>query len=97
MNNDGKLDVAVANAGSNDVSVLLGTGTGTLAAAVNYRVGRMPFSPAAVDLNRDGFLDLVVANTNLGGSASISILINRGNGTFFNFSANSARRAWPCW
>jgi hypothetical protein len=35
FNRDGKLDVAIANFGSNDVSILLGVGDGTFAAAGN--------------------------------------------------------------
>ena len=41
FNGDGKLDLAVANYGSSNVSILLGNGDGTFKAAVNYgcRVG----------------------------------------------------------
>ncbi|HYA23574.1 MAG TPA: VCBS repeat-containing protein, partial [Terriglobales bacterium] len=36
FNGDGKLDLAVSNNGSNNLSVLLGNGNGTFKAAVNY-------------------------------------------------------------
>ena len=39
FNGDGKADLAVANHGSNNVSVLLGNGDGTFQAAVNYGGG----------------------------------------------------------
>ena len=39
FNGDGKPDLAVANDGSNNVSVLLGNGDGTFQTAVNYRRG----------------------------------------------------------
>ena len=42
FNGDGKLDLAVANEGSNNVSVLLGNGDGTFQAAVNYGAGLGP-------------------------------------------------------
>jgi hypothetical protein len=41
---DGKLDLAVASADRNNVSVLLGNGDGTFQPAVNYAVGSDPTS-----------------------------------------------------
>ena len=41
---DGKADLAVANLGSDNVSVLLGNGNGTFQAVVNHRVGEGPRS-----------------------------------------------------
>jgi hypothetical protein len=63
FNRDGKLDLAVANYGSNDVSVLIGNGDGTFHDAVNYGTGMQPLSVAVGDFNGDGKLDLVVANS----------------------------------
>src|SRR5262249_55915503 len=48
-------------------------------AATTYATENGPFSIPAGDLDRDGHLDLAVANR---GSASVSVVINRGNGTF---------------
>ena len=42
FNGDGKLDLAVANASSDNVSILLGTGTGSFGAATNFDVGTDP-------------------------------------------------------
>ena len=42
FNGDGIPDVAVANVGSNNVSILLGTGTGSFGAATNFAVGSTP-------------------------------------------------------
>src|SRR5688500_16059146 len=39
FNRDGRLDLAVANQDSNNVSILLGNGSGTFAAPVNYATG----------------------------------------------------------
>lgn len=86
---DGKLDLAVANNGSNNVSVLRGNGNGSFQAPTNYAAGVEPTSVAAGDLNGDNKSDLVVANY---GSANVSVLLNKGNGTFGaanNFSAGS--------
>jgi hypothetical protein len=79
FNGDGKPDLAVANSGSNNVSVLLGNGDGTFHAAVNYTVGSNPISVAVGDFNGDGKLDLVTANS---GSNNISVLLGNGDGTF---------------
>jgi hypothetical protein len=76
FNGDGKADLAVANFDSNNVSILLGTGTGVFGAAATYPVGTNPSSVATGDLNGDGFLDLAVAN-----AGSNNILILRGTGT----------------
>ena len=62
FNGDGKPDLAVANSGSNNVSVLLGNGDGTFQAPVNYTAGSRSASVAVADFNGDGKPDLVVAN-----------------------------------
>ena len=59
---DGKLDLAVANDGSNAVSILMGNGDGTFQPAVDYTVGNDPVAIVAGDFNGDGKLDLAVAN-----------------------------------
>src|SRR2546425_103985 len=43
FNGDGRLDLAVANAGSHDVSVLLGNGDGTFQPALTFTAGRGGF------------------------------------------------------
>ncbi len=62
FNGDGRPDLAVANFGSNSVSVLLGNGNGTFQAAQNFTTGSNPASVAVGDFNGDGRLDLAVAN-----------------------------------
>ncbi|MEG5243203.1 DUF4347 domain-containing protein, partial [Microcoleus sp. A6-D4] len=51
FNGDGKTDIAAANANSNNVSVLLGTGTGSFGAATNFAVGTNPYSVTVGDFN----------------------------------------------
>jgi hypothetical protein len=82
FNHDGKIDVAVANAGSGDVSILLGDGTGGFTLGQVPKAGTEPMAIATADLNNDGFLDLVVINRN---SDSISVLNGGvgGNGATF--------------
>jgi hypothetical protein len=79
FNGDGKLDIAVANRQSNNVSVLLGNGDGTFQAAVNYTTGSGPHSVAVGDFNGDGKLDLAVANAS---DNTVSVLLGKGDGTF---------------
>ena len=78
VNGDGRQDLAVANAGSNDVSVLLNTTVPgaiapSYAAASNFVVGTGPSSVTATDANGDGRPDLAVANSN---SNNVSVLLN---------------------
>jgi len=76
---DGRLDVAVSNAGSHDVSVMLGDPALTLGPARHFATGFHPYAVVAADFDRDGRLDLATANW---GSESVTILIGLGNGTF---------------
>jgi hypothetical protein len=80
---DGITDLAVANAGSNSVSVLLGHGTGgggdgTFAAAVPHAAGLAPYAVATGDWNGDGATDLAVANGS--SAATVSILAGQRTG-----------------
>jgi hypothetical protein len=79
FNGDGRLDLAVTNAGDNTVSILLGNGEGTFQPAVSYAVGKTPQSIAVGDFNGDGKLDLAVPNAN---DNTVSILLGNGDGTF---------------
>jgi hypothetical protein len=84
FNGDGKLDLAVANGASNNVSILLGNGNGTFQAPLNTAVGVQPIALAAADFNADGKLDLAVANLGVPtlSAGSFSVLIGNGDGTF---------------
>jgi hypothetical protein len=65
------------------VSVLLGNGNGTFAAAVNYSVGQNPEGLAQGDLNGDSEADLVTAN--FGGT--VSVLLNQSPATHLGLAA----------
>jgi uncharacterized repeat protein (TIGR01451 family) len=86
FNGDGKSDLALANTGGDDVSVMLGNGDGTFQTALHSKVAGPNDDPtggptyvAVGDFNGDGKLDLVTANSN---NATISVLLGNGDGTF---------------
>jgi hypothetical protein len=79
LDGDGRIDLAVAISGENEVAVLSGNGDGTFLDDVRHPVGEKPGWMAAGDLDGDGHRDLVVAN--LDGS-DLSVLIGHGDGTF---------------
>jgi hypothetical protein len=72
VNDDGKLDLIVANAGSGTLSVLLGNGNGTFGSPTNLTVGTTPIFVTAADVNLDGALDLIATNS---GSGNVSVLL----------------------
>jgi len=96
FNADGQPDLAVANASSNNVSILLGNGggDGTFQAAVNYAVDSGPTSVAVGDFNADGSPDLAVANGTWSGNVSILLGIV-GGGDTFQPAVNYAVGNWP--
>jgi len=79
FNGDGYEDLAVTNALSSSVSVLLGLGRGAFAPQVSYFAGNGAFDVSIGDFNNDGRQDLAVAD---GASFGVFILLGAGNGTF---------------
>ncbi len=79
FNQDGHLDLAVANFYSDDVSVLLGNGLGSFRGAVSFPAGDRLLSVTAADFNEDGHLDLAVASFL---SDDVSVLLVDGLGSF---------------
>jgi hypothetical protein len=73
------MDLATANAYTNNVSVLLNNDDGSFSSAGSYQVGYGPYSITASDLDGDGDADLATANND---SNNVSVLLNNDDGTF---------------
>ncbi|CAF1344331.1 unnamed protein product [Rotaria sordida] len=81
LNNDNRMDIIIANLGSDCVGVLLGQDNGTFTNIVTYStgIGSGPWFVAVGDLNNDNHPDIVSANIN---TNNIGVLIGFGNGSF---------------
>ncbi|MFN0008048.1 MAG: FG-GAP-like repeat-containing protein [Planctomycetota bacterium] len=80
---DGWVDIAGVCEDSNDVRMFLNQGTGTGLfddfLPTTFATGSTPSPNEHADLNGDGLLDMVTANT---GGSNVSVLLGNGNGTF---------------
>ena len=81
FNGDGIPDLAIANDGSNNVTVLLSSGGGRFspATASPFPVGTGPVAVVVGDFNGDGNLDFATANPQ---SNNVSVLLGNGLGGF---------------
>ncbi len=94
VNNDGNLDVLVANeCGHTDgcrqgtVSVLLGNGDGTFQTQQSYFVGIFPLEVAVADFNGDEKADLALdlpcgTDSSCVSNGGVGVLLGNGDGTF---------------
>jgi hypothetical protein len=89
VDGDGNLDVVVSNqcheslCTDGSTGVLLGNGDGTFR-ATSYVLGKhsSPESVAVADLNHDGKPDLLVADFSPTATSIVTVLLNKGDGTF---------------
>ncbi|MGH9137539.1 MAG: FG-GAP repeat domain-containing protein [Acidimicrobiales bacterium] len=86
---DGHVDLAIGNAGTNNISVLANTGSGGFAPAGSYPSVGSPHDMVVADLNGDGTPDLAATNP-LGGT--VTILLGDGAG---GFSTTSVAAPFP--
>ncbi|CAF2152836.1 unnamed protein product, partial [Rotaria magnacalcarata] len=90
LNNDGQIDIVVANSGTNTVGIFLGLGNYLFTNQTTVSTGSNPISIAVGDFNQDNVMDLVVANR---GDNNVGVFLGYGNGFFVSqktFTAGSA-------
>ena len=89
FNNDGRLDIAVANYYTSNVGILLGYGNGKFANQVIFLLGPDdgPMWLTVGDFNGDNQLDIATANYQ---RSTVSILRGHGNGSFASVRTYSA-------
>lgn len=78
INGDGRIDIVSAYPDGSQVVVALGHGDGTFSPEVRYAAAGPALDIEVRDMNGDGFLDAVTANTN----ATFSLLLGNGDGSF---------------
>jgi hypothetical protein len=93
VDGNGALDAVVANQLSSDVTVLLNSGSGSLARSPGHdqAVAREPVEIALADLNQDGKLDLVVRSRMVAGLGVISSVYENGRDTAGGSSSAALR------
>jgi len=99
FNEEGFLDVAFPQTGfqiphmhSTHVLTFFGNGTGNLVSGPTLIVGEEPHTVIAVDVNKDGHLDLAVSNRTDG---TVTVLLGDGHGNFTVSSTTSVLSPIP--
>ncbi len=98
FNRDGHTDITVVNINSDNVSILLGNGSGGYAPQQLVTVGDMPRGNAVLDVDGDGDIDIVNTNSlQQAGAGNLSLLLNNGLGVFGppSFFEGGGAREWP--
>ncbi|CAF3868932.1 unnamed protein product [Rotaria sp. Silwood1] len=81
FNNDNRLDIVVANDGTDTIGIFFGKGDGYFSDQITYPTYGSAFSLAVGDLNNDGRLDIVVIGLS---PDNVMILLENDDGTFIN-------------
>ncbi len=85
LNGDGLLDLVAVDSTSQDITILLGTGTSTLPPFVRVRTPILsPRAAAVADFDGDGYADIAVA-----GATAPYVVILYGNGVGFSTRTNT--------
>jgi hypothetical protein len=83
FNNDGKIDLAVANEINQSISIFINNGDGTFRPRANYNVGGDVYWLCSADFDGDGYLDIAVSDL---GDYKVVVFKNNGNGIFSIFA-----------
>lgn len=90
LDNDGLQDIVVSNSVSNTISVFRNTSTFTgglkFAAGKNYPTGNVPQSISLSDIDKDGRMDIIIANQ---GANTVSVIRNLCTVGNINFAAGA--------
>lgn len=92
LNNDGFADLLVANAGSNDLTVVLGGADRSLSASQSRGLPGSPRDLATADLDGDGNDDAIVA---LASADLLYVLLGVGDGTFAAAALSTKTETFP--
>jgi hypothetical protein len=88
LDNDGDTDLAIANFGSHNVSILENIGNGSFVdMPTSFPAGTGPYDVTAEDIDQDGDLDLLVAN---GDEGHLAVLRNISTDDSIRFGAPEA-------
>jgi len=81
IDGDGYDDLAVVNQNGNSVSLLYGKGDGTFeeAETIPLREGAKPLALAFSDIKKDGYVDMIIAESGMG---EVGYTLNNGNRTW---------------
>ncbi|WP_460617784.1 T9SS type A sorting domain-containing protein [Hymenobacter ruber] len=100
VDHDGDLDLLTANSGNSTASVRLNNGSGTFGGGADVSVGDVSIAPstpnavAVADVDDDGDLDLLSANTTTAGT--VSVRLNNASGPLATaVAAPAALTAYP--
>ena len=85
LNGDGRPDLVIADAMSEDVTVILNDGQGEFHAGVSLGQAQSPYGVLVADFNGDGRPDLLVSDRY---SRDVSVSLGQGGGRFQNQSTN---------
>jgi hypothetical protein len=78
LDGDGRLDLATAQLGPSDVSVLLGNGDGTFQAPLRFAVGLGPVAAVSGDFSNSGRRDVASVNPS---TNEVAVALGAGDGT----------------
>src|SRR5690606_1432394 len=88
---DGAVDLATANGGSGDVSILRNRGDGSFAPEQRYPAAAEARTILPADVDGNGTVDLIVAAP---ASSGVQILLDRGDGAFDRVVVGAGFQPW---